>query len=118
MERKLTCIICPLGCELTVEMEGNKVYDVSGNTCKRGEHYAKTECVNPQRTVTTTVRCEDGRLLSVKTDKPIPKDCVMACMEMINHVVVPLPVSIGDVVFEDVFGSKIIATQNRKIIRD
>ena len=114
MEKKLTCIICPLGCELTVEIENGKIFDVNGNTCKRGEMYAKTECVNPQRTVTTTVRCEDGGLVSVKTEHPIPKDCVMACMEIINTVVVPLPISIGDVVFDDVFGTKIIATQNRK----
>ncbi|MBQ5649116.1 MAG: NAD(FAD)-dependent dehydrogenase, partial [Clostridia bacterium] len=34
MERKLTCIICPLGCPLTVELADGKVVKVTGNTCK------------------------------------------------------------------------------------
>ena len=35
MVRKLTCIICPLGCELTVQTEGKNVVDVKGNTCPK-----------------------------------------------------------------------------------
>ena len=46
MERKLTCIICPLGCELRVETEDKKVISVSGNTCPRGKVYAENECTN------------------------------------------------------------------------
>ena len=100
MERKLTCIVCPMGCELTVNIEGKKVTDVSGNTC-------------PQRTVTSTVRCTDGGLVSVKTDRPIPKEKTFQCMKIINQTVATLPISVGDVIAEDVFGSNIVATQNR-----
>lgn len=114
MERKLTCIICPLGCELTVQVEDKKVLDVKGNTCPRGKVYAENECTNPQRTVTSTVRCSDGSLVSVKTDKPIPKEKMAECMLAINGAVAKLPVSIGDVIIEDVFGSNIVATQNKK----
>ena len=113
MERKLTCIICPLGCELTVQTEDKKVLDVKGNTCPRGKVYAENECTNPQRTITSTVKCNDGSLVSVKTDKPIPKEKMTECMQIINSAVATLPVSIGDVIIEDVFGSNIVATQNR-----
>ena len=113
MERKLTCIICPLGCSLTVQVEDKKVLSVEGNTCPRGQKYAESECTNPQRTVTSTVKCADGGLVSVKTDKPIPKEKMTACMELINKTVAKLPVSIGDVIIEDVFGSRVVATQNR-----
>ena len=42
MERKeLICIGCPLGCNLTVEMDGGQVVSVNGNTCKRGDDYAR-----------------------------------------------------------------------------
>ena len=114
MERKLTCIICPLGCDLTVQLEDKKVIGVTGHTCIRGKKYAESECTNPQRTITSTVRCNDGSLVSVKTDKPIPKDKMSECMEVINSAVAVLPVSIGDVIVEDVFGSNIVATQNKK----
>lgn len=113
MERKLTCIICPLGCELTVQTQDNNVLDVKGNTCPRGKVYAENECTNPQRTVTSTVRCSDGGLVSVKTDKPIPKDKMAECMVEINNAVATLPIAIGDVIIEDVFGSRIVATQNK-----
>lgn len=113
MERKLTCIICPLGCELTVQTEEKNVIDVKGNTCPRGKVYAENECTNPQRTITSTVRCSDGGLVSVKTDKPIPKEKMLECMAVINETVAELPISIGDVIVDDVFGSKIVATQNK-----
>ena len=113
MERKLTCIVCPLGCQLTATLNGREVVKVEGNTCPRGAEYAKNECTNPQRTVTSTVRCENGGLVSVKTDRPIPKEKMTECMTLINKAVVKLPVAIGDVVLENVFGSNIVATQNK-----
>ena len=113
MERKLTCIICPLGCALTVETEGKKVISVTGNTCPRGRKYAGSECTDPKRTVTSTVKCIDGSLVSVKTDTPIPKEKMTECMSLINKTVATLPIAIGDVIIEDVFGSRIVATQNR-----
>ena len=115
MERKLTCIVCPMGCELTVQLEDKKVVSVQGFTCKRGKAYAENECTNPQRTVTSTARCVDGSVISVKTDRTIPKEKMAECMNLINHAVVPLPISIGDVIIEDAFGSKIVATQNRSL---
>jgi len=114
MERKLTCIVCPLGCQLTVTLNGKEVVKVEGNTCPRGAEYAKNECTNPQRTVTSTVRCIDGSLVSAKTDRPIPKEKMAECMDLINSAVAKLPVAIGDVIVADVFGSNVVATQNKK----
>lgn len=112
-ERQMTCIICPMGCSITVRMEGQEIAEISGNTCKRGAAYAEAEVRHPERTVTTTMRCEDGRMLSVKTDRPIPKDRVMECMDTIGRHVAAVPVSIGDILIEDVFGSNVVATENR-----
>lgn len=113
IERKLTCIVCPLGCELTVTLEENRVLEVRGNTCKRGEAYAQNECTNPKRTVTSTVLCEDGCTVSVKTDEPIPKEKIFECMEVINSTTARLPIKIGDVIIKNVCGSNIVATKNR-----
>ena len=112
MNRKLTCIVCPLGCELEAELDGGRVVSVTGNTCPRGKKYAEDECTAPKRTVTSTVRCVDGRLLPVKTDRPIPKESVFECMKIINNAIAPLPVSAGDVIIEDVYGSNIVAVKN------
>ena len=115
MKRKLTCIICPLGCALEIQLKDDKIVSIIGNNCPRGKVYAENECTNPQRTVTSTVKCEDGSLISVKTDKPIPKEKMSECMAIINKALATLPITIGDVIIEDVFGSKIIATQNRSL---
>ena len=111
-KKNLTCIICPLGCELSIEFDGEEIKSVSGNTCKRGEKYAISECTDPQRTVTSTVRCDNGQVVAVKTDRTIPKDKIFDCMKIINNAVAHLPISVGDVIIEDVYGAKVIATQN------
>ncbi len=112
-KRELTCIVCPKSCMLEIELTNTgEVLTVSGNKCKRGAKYATDECTNPQRTITTTLRCEDGRMVAVKTDSTIPKDKVLEIMELINQTVVTLPVRVGDVLISGVFGSNVVATQN------
>ena len=58
--KELTCINCPMGCRITVEMDGEEIISVTGNTCKRGETYARTEVTAPVRTVTTTIKVIGG----------------------------------------------------------
>ena len=110
-KRELTCIICPRGCQLTVDI-GEEI-EVTGNICPRGKTYAINECTNPQRTVTSTVRTSDGGVVAVKTDRAVPKGKMMECMEIINRAVAELPVRVGDVIIEDVFGARVVATQNK-----
>ena len=112
MKRNLTCIVCPIGCSMEVEIIDGEVISVTGNTCPRGEKYAVSECTNPERMVTTTIRTENGMVLPVKTDRPIPKDKVFECMNIINNHVCKLPVKVKDVIIENVFGANIIATKN------
>ena len=68
--RELTCIGCPLGCALTVTMEEGTVVSVTGNTCPRGDAYARKEVTNPTRIVTSTVRVQGGvcPMVNVKTE--------------------------------------------------
>ncbi len=112
--RDLTCIVCPRGCSMTVELDDKQVISVSGNLCPRGKKYAEDECTHPMRTVTSTVKTSDGGVLAVKTDRAIPKENVFDCMKLINAAVATLPVGVGDVIIEDVFGAKVVATQNMK----
>ena len=67
--RELTCIGCPLGCAITVTMDGSTVTAVTGNTCPRGDAYARKEVTNPTRIVTSTVRVNGGiyPMANVKT---------------------------------------------------
>lgn len=113
---ELTCINCPMGCPLTVTMDGDEVISVEGNTCKRGDIYGRKEVTNPTRIVTTTVGVKGGTSarVSVKTKEDIPKGYIFKCVEELKDVVVEAPVHIGDVVLTDVAGTgvDIIATKD------
>lgn len=114
--RNLICINCPMGCPLTVEMDGQTVVRVSGNTCKRGETYAHKEVTNPTRIVTSTVRVVDGAsdMVSVKTKEDIPKGMIFDCVKALQGMQVTAPIHIGDVVVADVAGTgvDVVATKN------
>ena len=115
-KRELTCIVCPLGCTLEVNMENNQIKDVKGNGCKRGISYAQAECTNPTRTLTTTMRVENGKypLVPVKSEKEIPKHLMLACMKVINNTKATAPIQIGDVLVENILdtGVNIVASSN------
>ena len=114
--RNLTCIGCPLGCSLTVTMENDLVTSVTGNTCPRGDAYARKEVTNPTRIVTSTVRVKDGaaQMVNVKTASDIPKGKIFDCVAALRDVCVTAPVHIGDVIVADVAGTGIdvIAARN------
>ena len=113
-ERLLTCIVCPRGCQMVVTLVDGKVEMVEGNFCKRGATYANDECTNPKRTVTSTVRCESGDVVAVKTNSTIPKGKMFEVMAEINSVIAPDDLKIGDVVLENVCGTgvNVVATSN------
>lgn len=115
-KRELICIGCPLGCPVTVTMEAGEVVKVEGNTCKRGDDYARKEVTNPTRIVTSTVMVEGGRdvTVAVKTRSDIPKGKIFECVKSLKGVTVQAPVHIGDVIVENSAGTgvDIIATSN------
>ena len=115
--RELTCIGCPMGCLLHVQMENGAVVSVSGNTCRRGEAYARRECVAPVRTVTGTVRLHGGEMLPVKTDGEVPKAQVFAVAEALRTATAHAPVAIGDVVLPNVCGTGVNVVATRPMAR-
>lgn len=104
MTKNYTCIVCPMGCNIDAEIENGIVTSVKGNTCKRGEEYVRSEITNPVRTVTSTVKTVDGRVVSVKTSRPIPKNMIFECMKEINSLKIDLNFKPGDVIIENIAG--------------
>ena len=115
-KRNLTCIGCPMGCQVTVTMEGSQIIEVTGNTCKRGDDYARKEVTDPTRIVTTSVRVNGGELnmVSCKTQSDIPKGKIFDITKALTDVEVNAPVSIGDVIVHNICdtGVDVVATKN------
>lgn len=123
MIKELTCIQCPLGCALQVELDDSgSVLSVSGNACKRGELYGKKEVTNPTRTITSTVKIIGGAypVLPVRSKTDIPKDKLFDCLDEIKQAVITAPVKIGDIIIQNVAGTgvDIIATAPAPKIQD
>ena len=100
-------------CELG---ESGEVLSVLGNLCPRGKMYAISECTDPQRVVTSTMRCSDGEVVSCKTSSTVPKAKMIDVMKAINTTLAPDSVKIGDVLIENVIGLEgvnIVATSNK-----
>lgn len=115
-KRELTCIGCPLGCTLTVTMDQGGLLEVSGNTCKRGDAYARKEVTHPTRIVTSTIKVSGGTvpIVSCKTKSDIPKDKIFDCIKAISGVTASAPIAIGDILLSDAAGTGIdvIATKD------
>lgn len=114
-KREFICIGCPIGCPLEVEIENGEVIKVTGNTCKRGETYAKKECINPTRIVTSSVCVSNGveAVVPVKTQTDIPKEKIFDCVRELKNIVLDAPVHIGDIVIKNILdtGVDIVATK-------
>lgn len=118
MKSELTCIVCPMGCSITVEVNDNhEVTTITGNTCKRGEHYARNEMTHPMRQLTSTV-CITGALyprLPVILSGDIPKESMFQVMDAINKVTVTAPVKRGDIIIANVCGLSVDVIASRSM---
>ncbi len=107
--KELTCVVCPAGCNIKVELDGKgHIVSVTGNTCFRGRDYAESEITNPTRTLTSTVPLcftEDSSpiMLPVRTSRPIPKSKLKEAMEIIHEtkVVSKTGINTGDVIVDN-----------------
>ena len=116
--KEIICISCPKGCRITVQNRGEEIISITGNDCPKGIKYAEGEFINPLRILPTTVKVIGGELplVSVKTEKAIPKKLLLEAMAEIAKIEVNAPVKIGQVIKDDLMGTgvSLIATRNIK----
>lgn len=111
----ITCVSCPMGCELTVTVEDGVATDVAGNACKRGETYGRAEATDPQRVLTMLVSVAGETLpASCRTASPIPKRLIPQAVAELRGVVAQPPVHLGQVLLANVCntGVDVIATKD------
>ena len=114
-KKELTCIGCPMGCLVSVELEDGAIGEISGNSCPHGKEYAIKELTHPERTVTSTIPVEGGELhmVPVKTAHDIPKDKIFEAMAQVRKTRLKAPVKAGEAVIKNIAGTgiDIIATR-------
>lgn len=97
-------------------MDNGGVVSVSGNHCTRGEAYAQVECVSPVRVLTSSVVAEglNLKMVSVKTDRPIPKNRIFDAVEAIRNFRLTAPVECGDILIENFLGLNVHLVATRR----
>ena len=116
-EKKFTCIMCPLGCAVTVKADDSgNIFEIIGSRCLKGEKYIRDEFSAPKRVLTSTVAIEGARFnrLPVRTSGLVPKDKLFDLMKEIQKIKAKAPVNIGDVILKNIrgLGVDIVATRD------
>lgn len=116
LSSQLICICCPVGCLITARRKEDGSLEITGNSCQKGEAYARSEMTAPVRTVTSMIRVQGGKgkVVPVKTATEIPKGKISECMAEIQKAAAKAPIAVGDVLIENVAGTSVpvIATGN------
>ena len=114
-EKKITCIICPIGCKILVRSNGKTFRILEGNKCKKAIEYVRNEALDPRRMLTTSVLVGEGEwpLVSVKSSKPVPKEKLFYFLEEVKKITIKAPVKKGEVILKNVADTDIdiIATK-------
>ncbi len=116
MFKNITCIECPKGCTLSVDIENCKAVKVSGNQCPKGQTYAVSEIENPVRVLTSAVLAEglSIKMVPVRTDRPIPKSKMFEAMSEIKKIKIDKSVKNGDVILNNLLslGADLVSTRD------
>jgi len=117
-KKHFTCVICPLGCEIDVELQNGNVVSMEGSKCEKGKEFVLQELEEAMRILTTTVPVKGAKwaMLPVRTDKPIPKRLLSKVIEQLADIELQAPVKMYHVIVKDVAGTdaSIVATRNMK----
>jgi|GEM_PF-16240 len=114
--KEITCIICPVGCQTVVEMEGDQVKEIKGASCTRGFEFIRQEAVCPVRILFTVVPIEGSssvKVLPVRSDKPIAKGLLDEAYRQLAFCKAKVPIQAGDVIVRDFLrqGVNIVASR-------
>ncbi len=106
MIKKITCIDCPKGCRLEVEVESGKVQRITGQQCPKGETYATQEIEAPRRVLTSVVLTEglELKMVPVRTSGPIPNEKLLEGMQAVKKMKISKPVKSGEIIAKNLLG--------------
>ena len=112
---RLTCVLCPVGCELEVRKDEAGELDVQGNQCDKGLPFAVEEILHPKRNLATSVpvRGTEAKMVSVRLSDRVPREMIFPVLAEIAKLRPEVPVRRGQVLITDVLGTgvDVIATR-------
>ncbi|MDI6892936.1 MAG: DUF1667 domain-containing protein [Actinomycetota bacterium] len=118
MRKTFVCIVCPVGCPVTVDMAGGEIGAISGLLCKKGEDFVRQEAISPVRLLFTTIPIDGAKdidVLPVRSGGPLPKHMLSEAMDEMAKIKVRAPVKIGDIIVRDFMGHGVNIISSRTV---
>lgn len=114
---RLTCLLCPLGCELEVETAGGRL-EVRGHQCDKGLDFASEEVLRPKRNLAASIPVAgtDGRTTAVRLSGRVPREMIFPVLAEIAKLRPATPVRRGDVLIRDVLGTGVDVIATRTVV--
>ena len=115
---RLTCVLCPVGCELQVRKDESGELDVQGNRCDKGLPFAVEEILHPKRNLATSipVRGTASKMVSVRLSGPVPREMIFPILAEIARLRPEVPVRRGQVLIADVLGTGVDVIATRTVV--
>ena len=115
---RLTCVLCPVGCELEVRRDGSTEVEVSGNQCDKGIPFAVEEVLRPRRNLATSIPVGGtaSKMVSVRLSGPVPREMIFPILTEIARLKPEAPVSRGQVLIADVLGTGVDVIATRTVV--
>jgi len=115
---RLTCVLCPVGCELQVRKDESGELDVQGNQCDKGLPFAVEEILHPKRNLATSipVRGTASKMVSVRLSGPVPREMIFPILAEIARLRPEAPVRRGQVLIADVLGTGVDVIATRTVV--
>jgi len=114
---RLTCVLCPVGCELEVARDASGDLEVQGNQCDKGVPFALEEILRPKRNLATSIPIKGtaATMVSVRLSGPVARDMIFPILAEITKLRPEAPVRRGQVLIADVLGTgvDVIATRHQ-----
>jgi CxxC motif-containing protein len=119
-KRKIVCIMCPLGCNMTATIDNKgDIISLTDYQCKEGKKYAMNECKFSGRVLTTTILTKSSvcKLLPVRSNGLIPKDRLMGCAQFLAKVRVKPPVKMGQIISRNILDTRVDVISSDELLR-
>ncbi len=115
---RLTCVLCPVGCELEVETGPDACLQVTGNQCDKGIPFAEEEVLRPRRNLATSVpvRGTASRMVSVRLSGTVPREMIFPILAEIAKLRPEAPVRRGQVLIADVLSTGVDVVATRTVL--
>jgi CxxC motif-containing protein len=114
---RLTCVLCPVGCELEVRKDPAGELQIQGNQCDKGIPFAVEEVLHPERNLATSVpvRGTAAKMVSVRLSRSVPREMIFPILAEIAKLRPEAPVRRGQVLIADILGTGVDVVATRTV---